>query len=72
MTNQSSLRCGVFALIAVSLSTVAFAQDLSHLPDATLHDGFDGISGGPSFDGDASRFLAQATFGPTVSVCPAM
>jgi uncharacterized protein (DUF1800 family) len=67
MTIQSSLRRGVFALIAVSLSAVAFAQTPSHSPDGTLHDGFDGIAGGPSFDGDAARFLAQATFGPTTS-----
>ena len=65
MTIQSSLRRVVLALIAASLSAVAVAQTPSHLPDGSMHDGFDGIAGGPSFDSDASRFLAQATFGPT-------
>jgi uncharacterized protein (DUF1800 family) len=67
MTIQSSLRRGVFALIAVSLSTVAFAQSSSHSPDGSMHDGFDGLAAGPAFDSDAARFLAQATFGPTTS-----
>jgi uncharacterized protein (DUF1800 family) len=64
MTIQSSLRRGVFALIAASLSAIAVAQTPSHSPDGTMHDGFDGVVG-PSFDSDAARFLAQATFGPT-------
>jgi uncharacterized protein (DUF1800 family) len=42
---------------------IAAAQS-SHRPDSTMHDGFDGVSG-PSFDADAARFLAQATYGPT-------
>src|SRR5690348_3672203 len=53
------------ALCAASCSVAATAQGLSHWPDATLYDGFDGIASGPSSDADASRFLAQATFGPT-------
>jgi uncharacterized protein (DUF1800 family) len=65
MTIQRSLRRGVFALIAASLSAVAVAQTPSHAPDGSMHDGFDGITNGPSFDSDAARFLAQATFGPT-------
>jgi uncharacterized protein (DUF1800 family) len=67
MTIQNSLRRGVFALIAVSLSTVVFAQSSSHSPDGSMHDGFDGLAAGPAFDSDAARFLAQATFGPTTS-----
>jgi uncharacterized protein (DUF1800 family) len=67
MTIQNSLRRGVFALIAVSMSTVVFAQSSSHSPDGSMHDGFDGLAAGPAFDSDAARFLAQATFGPTTS-----
>jgi uncharacterized protein (DUF1800 family) len=37
----------------------------SRFPDALVHDGFDGAAAGPTTDADASRFLAQATFGPT-------
>ncbi len=53
------------ALCAASCSVAATAQGLSHWPDSTLYDGFDGVANGPSSDADASRFLAQATFGPT-------
>ena len=53
------------ALCAASFSVAATAQGLSHWPDSTLYDGFDGVANGPSSDADASRFLAQATFGPT-------
>ncbi len=51
------------AALAVAISGGVFAQ--SHAPDALLHDGFEGAALGPFTDGDASRFLAQATFGPT-------
>ena len=64
-----SIRCfkrwGLPSLLGVVLSFAASAQTLSHGSDSQLHDGFDGIAGGPSFDADAVRFLAQATFGPT-------
>jgi uncharacterized protein (DUF1800 family) len=53
------------ALLAASFSVAAVAQGLSHWPDGNLHDGFDGVAHGPSTDADATRFLAQATFGPT-------
>ncbi len=65
MTIQSSLRRGVFALIAASLSAVAVAQTASHSPDDMFHESFEGVAGGPAYDSDAARFLAQATFGPT-------
>ncbi|MFI4968720.1 MAG: DUF1800 family protein [Lysobacterales bacterium] len=51
---------GWFALAALAPSQV---QALSHLPDAGFRDSFDGTANGPSSDADASRFLAQATFG---------
>jgi len=37
----------------------------SHFPDPVFHDGMEGVAAGPFNDGDAARFLAQATFGPT-------
>ena len=45
----------------------AQAAALSHWPDAAFHDSFEGLASGPSTDGDASRFLTQATFGPTAA-----
>jgi uncharacterized protein (DUF1800 family) len=59
---RRSATCAVAAL-AVAVSGTVFAQ--SHAPDAMLHDGFEGAALGPFTDSDASRFLAQATFGPT-------
>ncbi|HEY2395957.1 MAG TPA: DUF1800 family protein [Rudaea sp.] len=41
------------------------AATLSHFPDPMFHDGMEGPTSGPFNDGDAARFLAQATFGPT-------
>jgi uncharacterized protein (DUF1800 family) len=55
-------RFGLAAVLAAYCG-IAAAQS-SHRPDSTMHDGFDGVSG-PSFDADAARFLAQATYGPT-------
>ncbi len=52
---------------ALWAASVAQAQGLSHWPDASFHDSFDGVTAGPATDADASRFLAQATFGPTAS-----
>jgi uncharacterized protein (DUF1800 family) len=51
------------AFCVASAAGIASAQ--SHFPDALLHDGFEGAALGPFTDADASRFLAQATFGPT-------
>ena len=46
--------------------TAASAQpSLSHAPDLLFHDGMQGVTAGPFNDSDASRFLTQATFGPT-------
>ena len=57
------LRTGLRSLVmALALCTGAIAQ--SHFPDPVFHDGADGTAG-PYNDGDAARFLAQATFGPT-------
>ena len=54
-----SLVCGL------TMAAAASAQSLSHAPDLMFHDGFAGVTAGPFNDSDASRFLAQATFGPT-------
>jgi uncharacterized protein (DUF1800 family) len=54
-------------LAALVLGTgVASAQGLSHRADAMLRDGFEAIAAGPFTDTDAARFLAQATYGPTL------
>ncbi len=50
---------------ALSFASGALGQQLSHAPDPLFHDGYEGISAGPFDDSDASRFLTQATFGPT-------
>jgi uncharacterized protein (DUF1800 family) len=49
----------------LTLASAGSAQSLSHAPDPLFHDGYEGIVAGPFNDSDASRFLAQATFGPT-------
>ena len=59
------VRPGLAAMVAASLSMAATAQGLSHWPDGSFRDSFDGVSGGPSTDNDAARFLVQATFGPS-------
>lgn len=57
-----------FAVVIGMLSSFFVgAQSLSHRPDLMFHDGFQGITSGPFTDSDASRFLAQATFGPTAA-----
>jgi uncharacterized protein (DUF1800 family) len=56
--------CGLAGIAAVGIPLAAVAA-LSHAPDPLFHDGMEGISAGPFTDSDASRFLAQATFGPT-------
>ncbi|HZP64868.1 MAG TPA: DUF1800 family protein [Rudaea sp.] len=62
----------VFALRCISLvcgltvaASASAAQTLSHAPDPLFHDGLEGVTAGPFSDSDASRFLAQATFGPS-------
>jgi uncharacterized protein (DUF1800 family) len=50
-------------LCIAGASVVADAQ--THLPDISMHDGFEGVTAGPTQDSDAARFLAQSTFGPT-------
>jgi uncharacterized protein (DUF1800 family) len=54
---------GGFLLGACAAASAAVP--LSHGPDTLFHDGLEGITAGPFSDSDASRFLAQATFGPT-------
>ncbi len=46
-------------------ASASAAAPLSHSPDPMFHDGLEGLSAGPFSDSDASRFLAQTTFGPT-------
>jgi uncharacterized protein (DUF1800 family) len=61
------IRCLERCVLAAALAAfcgIATAQSSSHRPDSAFRDSFDGASG-PSFDADAARFLAQATFGPT-------
>jgi uncharacterized protein (DUF1800 family) len=57
---------GLFVIgIAWLAMTSVCAQTPSHWPDLGFHSSFDGVANGPASDADASRFLAQATFGPT-------
>jgi len=51
--------------LTASANFATAAIPLSHAPDLLFHDGMEGVSAGPFTDSDASRFLAQATFGPT-------
>src|SRR3954471_3086452 len=64
MAIGSGMRAGLAAIVA-SLAVAASAQGLSHWPDGSFSDSFDGVAGGPARDNDAARFLAQATFGPS-------
>jgi len=57
------LRSGTAALLLASSTRLLQAQTLSHWPDIGFHDGVDGVDGAIARDADASRFLAQATFG---------
>jgi len=52
----------VFAAASLPASQV-LAQ--SHFPDQSFRDGFERVASGPITDADASRFLAQASFGAT-------
>ncbi|MBS0557720.1 MAG: DUF1800 family protein [Proteobacteria bacterium] len=62
-------RTAVLAALLVGASAApVFAQTLSHFPDPIFHDGYNGlaVSGTANISAsDASRFLAQSTFGPT-------
>src|ERR1700751_5832245 len=55
----------LLAFVCTVSSAAATTQPLSHAPDPLFHDGMEGVGAGPFNDSDASRFLAQATFGPT-------
>ncbi len=63
---RSFLGQGIAALLSVLFANSTYAQ-LSHRPDALLHDGYEGAAAGPYTDADAARFLTQATFGPTLA-----
>jgi uncharacterized protein (DUF1800 family) len=52
------------AMLAMSCLPLR-AEAQSHWPDVSFHDSFEALASGPSTDGDAARFLTQATFGPT-------
>ena len=54
---------GLAGIAAIGIPMAAVAA-LSHAPDPLFHDSYEGIAAGPTTDTDASRFLAQATFGP--------
>ena len=56
----------VLLILALGAASLAGAQTPSHRPDAGMHSGFEGMDAGPYSDADAARFLAQATFGPTL------
>ena len=53
------------ALVALVMLAPLCAQAQSHWPDQVFHDSFEGVANVPATDADASRFLAQATFGPS-------
>ena len=53
----------VAALLVFAAVQGMHAQAQSHFPDQGFRDGFESVASGPSSDADASRFLAQATFG---------
>ncbi len=53
------------ACAMLAASTLAAAQ--SHRPDVILRYGFERAAAGPFSDAEAARFLAQASFGPTLA-----
>src|ERR1043165_6062838 len=63
--NSLLLRAGVRGFAAILALGAAQANAQSHFPDPVFHDSLEGVHAGPFNDGDAARFLAQATFGPT-------
>ncbi|MBX3690104.1 DUF1800 domain-containing protein [Dokdonella sp.] len=52
-------------LAAGSLGGMSPAWAQSHFPDQVFRSGFEALSGTPTSDADAARFLAQASFGAT-------
>lgn len=52
------------SLMLLAMTTLATAQ--SHRPDTIMRYGFESAAAGPFSDEEAARFLAQATFGPTL------
>lgn len=64
-TRSALLRDGARSLLAALALGAGSAAAQSHFPDPVFHDSMEGVQGGPGTDGDAARFLAQATFGPT-------
>ena len=58
---------GVLWTVLLCGASGAGAQALSHRPDAMLRQGFEPIAAGPFTDAEAARFLAQATYGPTLT-----
>ncbi|MDC8015743.1 DUF1800 domain-containing protein [Tahibacter soli] len=67
---QRSFFAGALARVACALGVCAAGAanaQLSHRPDAMLQHGFEAASAGPVGDAAAARFLAQATFGPTLA-----
>jgi uncharacterized protein (DUF1800 family) len=68
MSVRASGHGRVFAGLYLMSAALASAQTLSHAPDLMFHDGFSGLGASGTANlsaSDASRFLAQATFGPT-------
>lgn len=61
------LRVVAVLLLSLAASVRVLAQTPSHWPDRSFHDGFEGVTNTVSSDGDAARFLAQSTFGPTAA-----
>lgn len=51
--------------VAVLMAGAVAAATPDRLPGPMFHDGMEDLAAGPFSDGDAARFLAQATFGPT-------
>lgn len=59
-----SFVAGILVGLSASASVMG-ATALSHGMNTLFHDSFEVVTAGPFNDPDASRFLAQATFGPT-------
>ena len=52
-------------LAAGSLGGAGSVRAQSHFPDQVFRSGFEALSGSPTSDADAARFLTQASFGAT-------
>jgi uncharacterized protein (DUF1800 family) len=64
-TNRSRAVLFALAMLVVACALPIRAEAQSHWRDRGFHDSFEGVANGPATDADASRFLAQATFGPS-------